>query len=141
ERIWHELVPGLVEQLDPTRPYWPSSPWGGPEPNSPLAGNRHAWEHNILNPDVEGRVEVEQYLEERPRCVSEFGCLSPSNVETLARFLPPDELHVGSPSWRFHDNDFEQGVTAVALRRFWRPPEELPLDEYVDVAQVIQGET
>lgn len=36
-----EIMPDLVNQTDPTRPFHPSSPWGGPFSNYPLRGDWH----------------------------------------------------------------------------------------------------
>ena len=36
-----EIMPDLVNKYDPTRPFHPSSPWGGPYSNYPLRGDWH----------------------------------------------------------------------------------------------------
>ncbi|MDI3328301.1 MAG: hypothetical protein QJR06_07085 [Alicyclobacillaceae bacterium] len=41
ERIYRDLIPGILSRLDPSRPYWPSSPYGGDDYNSAEEGDRH----------------------------------------------------------------------------------------------------
>src|ERR1035437_2999587 len=41
-KIYHQIIPDILDSLDPQRPYWPSSPFGfEDDPNSVLSGNRH----------------------------------------------------------------------------------------------------
>ncbi len=44
EKIYHKVIPEIIKRLDPTRPYWPSSPYGGDDPDSPREGDRHSWD-------------------------------------------------------------------------------------------------
>ena len=34
--LYDDLMPAILGRLDPSRPYWPGSPEGGPNPNSPF---------------------------------------------------------------------------------------------------------
>jgi beta-mannosidase len=140
EVIYDEVLPEVCARLDPTRPYWPSSPYGGQDPNSEELGNRHAWEVNIINPVLEDQVNYANYAADRGKFISEFGILAPPVLETLQEYLPPTELHRGSPAWEFHNNEFEKGTIQTALERYWRPAEELGLPEYALYAQLIQAE-
>ncbi|MCC6321563.1 MAG: glycoside hydrolase family 2 protein [Phycisphaerales bacterium] len=84
---WFDLLPRLVRELDPTRPYWPASPGSGMTalravtPNDPDHGDRHTWDATL-----------EGYRTLIPRFISEVGHQSPSNIETLRRALKPEEL-------------------------------------------------
>ena len=140
EVIYDEVLPDVCARLDPTRPYWPSSPYGGEDPNSEELGNRHAWEVNIINPRLEDQVNYTNYARDRGRFISEFGILAPPTLETLRRYLPPEEWGRDSPSWDFHNNEFEKGTIQTALERYWRPAGELDLPEYLLYAQLIQAE-
>jgi beta-mannosidase len=140
EVIYDEVLPEVCAQLDPTRPYWPSSPYGGEDPNSEELGNRHAWEVNILNPIPEHQVDYLKYATDRGKFISEFGILSPPSLRTLQQYLSPEEFYRDSPSWDFHNNEFEKGTIQIALERYWRPVEELELSEYLLYAQLIQAE-
>ncbi|MBN2446128.1 MAG: glycoside hydrolase family 2 protein, partial [Phycisphaerae bacterium] len=83
-----DLLPRLVAGLDPTRPYWPNSPYSGTFDADPLDtdhGNRHTWD-----------VRMEDYRQFVPRFVSEFGHQSPPNMATLRETWPDDALAIDS---------------------------------------------
>ena len=139
-RIYHEVLPQACAHLDPTRPYWPSSPYGGLDCNSERLGDRHAWDISLGQDDV-GRVRYKDYGADRGKFISEYGFLAPPVRDALERCLPADEIAVGSPSWDFHNNTFERGVVGTALREhFGREMEELSLEDYLLLAQAFQAE-
>lgn len=140
ERIYDELLPEVCAALDPTRPYWPSSPWGGEDPNSQWAGDRHNWDVTILAPTIEERTDYRRYAEDRSKFMSEFGVIGPPHLDTLRRYLPPRQLERDSEVWAFRTNRFEKGTLRAALERYWRPADELSLEQYLRAGQVIQAE-
>ncbi len=139
-KLYHEILPEVCARLDPTRPYWPSSPYGGDDHNSELVGDRHHWDVPINLKDPIERVDFRRWGTERGKFISEYGMLSPPVEDSLRRFLPSDELHVGSPAWDFHNNQFEKDNLATCLRLYWREPETLSLTEYLLATQIIQAE-
>jgi beta-mannosidase len=54
-KIYEEILPEVCGRLDPTRPYWPGSPYGGEDPNDPSQGDQHFWHpwHGWAHPDVQ----------------------------------------------------------------------------------------
>ena len=89
-RYWLELLPRICSELDPTRPYWPESPWSGSlelHPNDPTRGDRHTW-------DQEAKVEGLRTI--TPRFCSEFGHQSPPALATLSQALAMDESALGA---------------------------------------------
>ncbi|MFI6344125.1 glycosyl hydrolase 2 galactose-binding domain-containing protein [Streptomyces sp. NPDC050560] len=94
---YHELLPALVADLDPTRPYWPGSPYSGsPElpPQDRGHGTVHLW-------DVWNRVDYTHYADEPPRFVAEFGFQGPPAHATLRRAIG-GELEPGAPLLTHH---------------------------------------
>jgi beta-mannosidase len=138
--IYHKILPDVCARLDPTRPYWPSSPYGGDDPNSETSGDRHHWDVPLNLKDPAERLDFRRWGAERGKFISEFGMLAPPSVESLSRFLSPEEVAVGSPGWRFHNNLFEMDNLATSLRLYWGEPESLSLHEYVLATQMIQAE-
>jgi beta-mannosidase len=140
ENLYDVILPEVCRRLDPERPYWPSSPYGGEDSNSPDIGDRHLW--NVGDPPLaaEERVRFSDYAEDRGRFISEFGVLSATPLETLREFLPEQDLDPTSASWKYHQNWFDMGAVEAALRLYWRDPSLLALDEYVIMSQVIQAE-
>ena len=104
--IYHRLLPEVCRSLDPTRPYWPGSAYGGDNPNDPRLGDRHAWDVSLGKEGDSYRG----YAKDTATFVSEFGFLAPPLKDSLARFLPPDQAAPGSPAWMFHNNIFERGI-------------------------------
>ena len=80
-----ELLPRIVSEVDPTRPYWPGSPYSGTRelhPNDPGHGTTHIW-------DVWNTDDYAKYRAYRPRFVAEFGFQTPPAYATLRRSLTP----------------------------------------------------
>ncbi|MEU3455821.1 glycoside hydrolase family 2 protein [Micromonospora sp. NPDC006766] len=93
-----DLLPRIVGELDPTRPYWPGSPWSGREdvhPNDPAHGTTHIW-------DVWNTDDYVKYREYRPRFVAEFGYQAPPAYATLRRALTDEPLKPDSPGMAHH---------------------------------------
>ncbi|MEW5815029.1 MAG: sugar-binding domain-containing protein [Spirochaetota bacterium] len=139
EIIYDQILPEVCARLDPTRPYWPGSPYGGDDPNSPEQGDRHNW-HISIGATPEERIDYPYYEGDQGKFISEFGILAPPPLDSLMRFLPPGELDRHSPGWSFHNNQFEQGAIWEALKRYWKSSEELSLSAYIIYSQMIQAE-
>ncbi|QGN50325.1 glycoside hydrolase family 2 protein [Micromonospora sp. WMMD558] len=93
-----DLLPRIVAELDPTRPYWPGSPWSGSEdihPNDPAYGTTHIW-------DVWNTADYLTYREYVPRFVAEFGWQAPPAYATLRRALTDEPLAHDSPGMVHH---------------------------------------
>ncbi|MFI1192492.1 glycoside hydrolase family 2 protein [Micromonospora sp. NPDC020750] len=93
-----DLLPRIVAELDPTRPYWPGSPWSGSEdvhPNDPAHGTTHIW-------DVWNTDDYTKYREYVPRFVAEFGYQAPPAYATLRRAISDDPLAHDSPGMAHH---------------------------------------
>ncbi|MGD9110640.1 MAG: hypothetical protein PVG93_06830, partial [Phycisphaerales bacterium] len=92
--IYHKLLPELLSELDPDRPYIPTTPVSSSEdPNDPNSGTIHNW-------DVWSRHKpVWQYANSAgpiPRFVTEFGFQAPPVIETINSFCPPAHRRVAS---------------------------------------------
>jgi beta-mannosidase len=93
-----DLLPRLVSELDPTRPYVPGSPSSETfetHPNADTSGVVHEW-------DVWNRVDYTHYRDRRPRFVSEFGFQAPATWATLRRSISDPELAPASAAMLHH---------------------------------------
>ncbi|MFI5888950.1 glycosyl hydrolase 2 galactose-binding domain-containing protein [Actinoplanes sp. NPDC051513] len=93
-----ELLPRIVAELDPTRPYWPGSPYSGTQdrhPNDPGFGTAHIW-------DVWNTDDYTKYAAYRPRFVAEFGFQGPPSYATLRRAISDNPLAPDSPGMAAH---------------------------------------
>lgn len=80
---YHELLPGIVAEHDPSRPYWPGTPYSGEPgrpPQDPAHGTVHVW-------DVWNREDWTAYADRVPRFVAEFGFQGPPAHATLRRAI------------------------------------------------------
>ncbi|MBM6403050.1 hypothetical protein JQN72_02145 [Phycicoccus sp. CSK15P-2] len=152
ERIFHDLLPAVVAEVDPSTAYWPGSPWGEPadvEVNGVCDGDRHDWEvwhGNTLAPYFTGsdrsyptdgdRRHWRRYADDTGRFVSEFGILAAPERATLDRWMPGAELH---------DEMFDAHLTdrpKTKVEELLAVTTGLPadLDEYVSLTQAVQAE-
>lgn len=95
---YYDLLPRIVSELDPTRPYWPGSPYSGhPDtyPNLPSFGTTHIW-------TVWNDLDYTHYRDYRPRFVAEFGYQGPPAYATLRRAIHDDPLSPQSPGMAHH---------------------------------------
>ncbi|MFF3066536.1 glycoside hydrolase family 2 protein [Oerskovia sp. NPDC057915] len=93
-----ELLPALLAELDPGRPYTPGSPWSGSldlHPNLDAHGSVHVW-------DAWNRKGYEVYRDHVARFVAEFGWQGPPTWSTLRDALSDDPLTPESPGMLVH---------------------------------------
>ena len=110
-RYYLDLLPRLCAELDPSRPYWPGSPWSGSfdrHANDDRHGCNHVW-------DAWNSEDYTIHRRYRPRFVAEYGHCGPATHATMARALPASELRPGSRGMAHH-NRAEDGAAKI-LRR------------------------
>jgi len=137
--IYHEIIPRLCASLDPTRPYWFSSPYGGEDPCSEMEGNRHAWTISLGREEVD-KLDYKLYSKDKGKFITEFGILSCIDKKSLQGFTPEEELSIDSPIQKFHNNRFEGGNIRNMLQKYYRDPESLSFEEYLKFSMLIQAE-
>ena len=144
------IIPGLLARLDPATPYWPGSPYGGPAHNSMRAGDVHNWTvwHGL--PPVPDDAPVgsfdhspeavayTRYAEDMARFVSEFGIQAAPSMTTLARWLAPDQMRLGSDGFLNRIKDHPQDKVDAMLIPVTGLPKSL--EQYVDFTQLVQAE-
>ncbi|GAB1642684.1 glycoside hydrolase family 2 protein [Krasilnikovia sp. MM14-A1259] len=97
-RYYFDVLPRIAAELDPTRPYWPGSPYSGRRdlhPNDPGHGTMHIW-------DVWNTDDYTKFRQYRPRFVAEFGFQAPPTYATLRRAISDDPLAPDSPGMAHH---------------------------------------
>lgn len=95
---YEHLLPGVVAELDPTRPYIPGSPWSG-DPARDTQDDDHGCVHLW---DVWNERDFSGYLERVPRFVSEFGWQAPPAWATLTAAVHDAPLTPESPGVLHH---------------------------------------
>ncbi len=130
---YHRLLPDLVAELDPTRPYWPGSPYSGSpdlHPNDPAHGTSHIW-------DVWNTHDYTHYRTWRPRFAAEFGYQAPATHRTLAAAVT-GPLDAAAPEFAAHQKA-ENGDAKLAAGLAAHLPDVVGFDDWHYATQLNQA--
>ncbi len=132
--IYEQLLPEVCAELDPTRPYWRGSPYGGAEGGDDRTiGDQHIW--SIWH----GAVPYQDYPKFAGRFVSEFGMEAFPVMETIASFAAPDEFYPQSRTLDFHNKD-AGGPRRIAPYLIENVRIVADLEGYAYLTQFVQSE-
>ncbi|MHB9037731.1 MAG: beta-mannosidase [Armatimonadota bacterium] len=136
KKIFHELLPSIVDRLDPGREYWPSSPYSGKpfeDPNAQDFGDGHYW-------DVwHGRLPFTAYRTQFHRFMSEFGFESLPAFATCKSFAEGDDLNITSHVMECHQkNSAGNGLILHYLAQTFKFPKNFEMTCYI--SQLLQAE-
>ena len=132
-KIYHELIPHILEEIDPQRPYWPSSPFGNEDnPNSEKSGNRHQWDL------WSNWIDYSNVKNDNSLFVTEFGFQSSASSETIRKALPKEVQHSQSRLFEYH-NKQEEGQERLFKFMSSHLPVRTELDEFIYLTQINQG--
>lgn len=135
ENLYEGVLPKVLAELDPERPYIPTSPWGGEDANQGGIGDQHYW-------DVwHGRGDWRHYRDSSARFSSEYGfAASCSHKAWRAVFGPDarlDAVDVRDRVVRWHDKTakgYDTFLGFVALHY----PEPRQLEDWIYYSQLNQ---
>ncbi len=99
DRLFNELLPGLVAEHDPDRSYWPSSSHYPPDrrrPNEEDAGDAHLWQV------WHGRQPFEWFRNSHHRFCSEFGFQSFPEPRTVHAYTEEEDRNITSYIMEHH---------------------------------------
>ena len=132
-RIFHDILPGAVNELDPGRFYLPSSPmvgWG--REASMTHSSSHYW-------GVWWGLEpFEKYLEKVPRFMSEFGVQSMPAISTIREFQPANADTLFSNELRSHQKHptgYQNIGAYLAMENLYPKT----LESYIHLSQIVQA--
>ncbi|WP_440118707.1 beta-mannosidase [Paenibacillus sp. QZ-Y1] len=153
ELIYHELIPEVLERLDSSRPYWPSSPFGdnnGNDANDPDVGDRHNWqvwhgsvyprkygEPPLLDYSIEG-VTFKNYKKDDALFSSEFGMHASANRYTLEKNMPAGQFYWGSPEMAYRNKDTNHQKGILLMEGYTGIPQNM--EEYMNYSMLTQAE-
>ena len=160
--LYHLEIPRIIAREDPSRPYWPSSPYSldNVNPKDLTTGDQHPWNVSL----GAGGTDFWLYRAYVSRFPNEGGVLGATGLATLRQALIPpptippatippgilpggteDQLRLFSPAWEFHDNacNYWQGA-GVCYRALedWLglKPDEIAFEDYVFLSGLLQAE-
>jgi beta-mannosidase len=138
----HQLKKNLCQKLDPSRPYWRSSPWSPTsessfsyDPNSQDEGNCHDWFvwHGVGQPDLQP-PEFENYASNHARFISEFGIQSFPVKSTIDRIFSKTIQESPNVVWEFHNLSLSN--IKVNMKKFGEPKN---IEEWILYTQTAQA--
>ena len=133
-RIFDEILPQTVNELDAGRFYFPSSPisgWGRAEDFR--RGDNHFW--GVWH----AKWPFEDYRTYVPRFMSEYGFQSFPDLVTTNRFAAPEDFDLFSPVMLAHQkNRRGNSIIKKYLEDWYAPPRDFPAFLYV--SQLLQAE-
>jgi beta-mannosidase len=144
--LFHQVIPMILRKIDPTRPYWPSSPYSAPEiePNASFTGDQHPWGVSIG--DAITPEDFWKYRGYTDRFPNEGGVLGISPLSSIRSFLSAEEQRPRSLAWEHHDNTVSfwrngLGVGYAMVERWLRKKvSNLSLGELCLASGIVQAE-
>ncbi|HNB55096.1 MAG TPA: glycoside hydrolase family 2 protein, partial [Anaerolineales bacterium] len=137
DRMFHQMLPALLEQEDPDHPYWPSSasantPFEGA--NNQIQGDCHYW-------DVwHGRKPFTAYRTQFPRFMSEFGFQALPPLKTIATYAEPADWNMTSYIMEHHQRSGSgNGLMIAQLTDTFRMPKDFPSLVYLSLLLQAEG--
>ncbi|HUR66715.1 MAG TPA: glycoside hydrolase family 2 protein [Chitinophagaceae bacterium] len=134
KKIFHQLIPSVLKELDPGRPYWPSSPslgWGREQAYK--QGDVHYW--GVWW----GKEPVEKYNDKVGRFNSEYGMQAFPDMKTIRQFALLTEMDTASSSMRAHQkHPFGYPNIKMYIENRFRTPKNF--EDLVYVSQLMQAD-
>ena len=134
-KIFYGVLPEVCKSLDPSRPYWPSSPSSNLEddPESQKMGDLHYWQV------WHASAPFTDYEKQFPRFMTEYGFQSFPLLETVQSYTAPADHDIKSPVMMAHQRHprGNQLIREYMLREY---PEPKDFEAFLYVSQILQAE-
>jgi beta-mannosidase len=134
KKIFHELIPSILKQEDPARPYWPSSPslgWG--RDSAYKKGDVHYW--GVWW----GKEAVSRYQQKIGRFMSEYGMQGMPDMRSIRAFAGSGPLDTSNAALRVHQKHpfGYQNINMYIEQKF---PVPKRFEDLVYVSQLMQAD-
>ena len=135
--VFHEILPGVVEQYTDGDDYWPSSPMAGPEPtqhglDGTTSGDQHYW--GVWH----GFRPLESFDEVTTRFCSEFGFQSFPEMSTIETYASPEDYDIESEVMKSHQRSYiGNGRILDYMKMYYRVPDDF--EQFIYMTHVLQG--
>jgi len=135
-KLFTQLLPEVLNEYDPSRPYWQSSPSSNfqDDPDSQRIGDVHYWQV------WHAEKPYKEYEKQYPRFMSEYGFQSFPELDTVKTYTTEeDRKSIETPVMLAHQRHprGNQLVRAYMLREFDEPKD---FESFLYVSQVLQAE-
>ncbi len=133
--LYRDLIPTVLRENDPSRPYWSSSPSSDFEDiaGSQTTGDMHYWE--VWG----GTAPISDYEKQVPRFMSEYGFQSFPELKSVQQFTVPADQDIASPVMKEHQRSAVGNPRLQDyLLRNYRAPKDFA--SFLYVSQVLQAQ-
>lgn len=133
-RLFGELLPQLMQHLDPTSFYLRSSPQGFWEDNADHIGNQHYW--GVWH----GEAPFSEFARRVPRFMTEYGFQSFPLPQSFERFLAPADWDLQADAFKVHQKH-PRGNQLIRsyMQGEYAPPADFKALTYLSQVQQAQG--
>ncbi len=101
KKIWEKLLPKLVSEMDPDRPYIPTTPFSDlKDPNNNNSGTTHNWSVWSGHKPMIDYITAPSLI---PRFVTEFGLQSLPNIKTITKSCQSEKLKLAGRELEKHN--------------------------------------
>lgn len=137
DRMFHHMLPELLEVEDPDHPYWPSSASANTAfegANNQVQGDCHYW-------DVwHGRKPFTAYRTQYPRFMSEFGFQALPPLKTIATYADPADWNMTSYIMEHHQRSWVgNGLMIAQMTDTFRMAKDFPSLVYLSLLLQAEG--
>jgi beta-mannosidase len=132
-QIYESLLRRVCEFLDPTRPYRPSTPYGGEDSSGRHEGDRHNWEVWSQG------VDYPAYLDDNGRFISEFGWQAPPTMKLLSAYIEKQDLNPNSFAFKAHEKQ-TGGLELLKALLAVHYPVPTDMERFVLISQLNQAD-
>ncbi|MDX1285215.1 MAG: glycoside hydrolase family 2 protein, partial [Draconibacterium sp.] len=132
--IFHKTLPEVVEEYDPQRSYWGSSPSSGLGIQADLInGDEHYW--GVWW----GKEPFETYATHLPRFMSEYGFQSFPEISTVRKYAIPEDYDIFSDVMKSHQrSSIGNGTIEYYMLKEYNRPKDF--ESFLYVNHVLQAE-
>jgi len=137
DRMFHHMLPEMLETEDPDHSYWPSSASANTpfeDANDQVQGDCHYW-------DVwHGRKPFTAYRTQYPRFMSEFGFQALPPLKTIATYAEPIDWNMTSYVMEHHQrSNSGNGLMIAQMTDTFRMPKDFPALVYLSLVLQAEG--
>jgi beta-mannosidase len=132
--IFVKILPETVNEYDPDRPYWASSPQSGDTVVSHVIdGDKHDWRVWFH------KVPFTIYHDNPARFVSEYGFQSFPEMKTIKKYALPEDYDINSEVMKSHQRSFiGNKQIKYYMDQYFRQPKDF--ESFIYTGLVLQGE-
>jgi beta-mannosidase len=135
DTLFHKILPNVIQEEDPDRPYWHSSPSAGMgqlASYETTSGDMHYW-------GVWQGQPVSDFRKYRARFMSEYGFQSFPEFNSVKKYTVSEDYNIESEVMMSHQRS---GIGNLRIRQYMAEDYEVPVDfeQFLYVGQLLQAE-